>query len=375
MVANVAEKGYEATTIVDLVELSGVSRSAFYKHFSDKQACFLAAIEALVGPALETASKTLLPEGEPPSDPQLTKNAFEGLIKRIAAQPAAATMCIVEVYAGGREAVALLDRVTDSLEALATPILDAMGREGMPSEMVRALIGGVQKVMHKRLYRGEPEQLVELAPQLWDWLLLYPPPPGPLRGPRRRVLRPLPFEERQAASNPSERLLRGLAAVVAEKGYPETTIADIIERAGTSYRAFYELFESKEDAVVAALDVGSLQMLAAALPAFRIAKDWPEAVQGHAGVDVPLRRAGARVRAAGGGRDVRGGQTGARAAREGDRTDGGAAGRRAMSSSPRSRRSPPRRSAGRSTRSSTSTSKRKGPSAWRSWCHGPSTSR
>src|SRR5690349_16548569 len=52
MVANVAEKGYEATTILDLVEVSGVSRSAFYKHFNDKQACFLAAIEALVEPAL-----------------------------------------------------------------------------------------------------------------------------------------------------------------------------------------------------------------------------------------------------------------------------------------------------------------------------------
>jgi AcrR family transcriptional regulator len=280
MVANVAEKGYEVTTIMDLVEVSGVSRSSFYKHFDDKQACFLAAIEALVGPALETASKTLLPDGEPPSDPQRTKKAFEELIKRIAAQPAAATMCIVEVYAGGREAVALLDRVTDSLEKLATPILEAMGREGMPSELVRGLIGGVQKVLHKHLYRGQPEQLVELAPQLWDWFLLYPPPPGPLRGPRRRVLRPLPFEERQAASNPSERLLRGLAAAVAEKGYPETTIADIIERAGTSYRAFYELFESKEDAIVAALDVGSLQMLAAALPAFRRAKDWADAVRG-----------------------------------------------------------------------------------------------
>jgi AcrR family transcriptional regulator len=279
MVANVTEKGYEATTIVDLVEVSGVSRSAFYKHFDDKQACFLAAIEALVWPALEAASKTLLPDGEPRSDPQLTKSAFEELIGGIAAQPAAATMCIVEVYAGGREAVALLDRVTDSLEALTTPILNAMGREGMPKELVRALIGGVQKVMHKHLYRNQPEQLVELAPQLWDWFLLYPPPPGPLRGPRRRVLRPLPFEERQAASNPSERLLRGLAAAVAEKGYPETTIADIIERAGTSYRAFYELFQSKEDAIVAALDVGSLQMLAAALPAFRIAKDWPEAVR------------------------------------------------------------------------------------------------
>ena len=61
MVATVAEKGYEATTVADLVELSGVSRSAFYRHFADKQACFLAAIEALVEPALETASEALEP--------------------------------------------------------------------------------------------------------------------------------------------------------------------------------------------------------------------------------------------------------------------------------------------------------------------------
>ena len=53
MVATVAEKGYEATTVADLVELSGVSRSAFYRHFDDKQDCFLAAVEALVEPTLE----------------------------------------------------------------------------------------------------------------------------------------------------------------------------------------------------------------------------------------------------------------------------------------------------------------------------------
>jgi AcrR family transcriptional regulator len=280
MVANVAEQGYEATTIDDLVELSGVSRSAFYKSFSDKRQCFLAAIEALLGPALEASSAALAPGGEPSDDPEQTRKAFEGLIEAVAGQPAAAKLCVVEVYAGGTEAVALLDRAADSCEELGRLVLGGLGREGMPSELIRALVGGVQKVIHKRLYQGKPEELAELAPQLWEWLLLYPPPPGPLRGPRRRTLRALPFEERQAASNPTERLLRGLAAVVAEKGYPETTIADIIERAGTSYRAFYEHFENKEEAVVAALDVGSLQMLAAALPAFRMAKDWEDAVRG-----------------------------------------------------------------------------------------------
>lgn len=280
LVAEVADKGYEATTVADLVKLSGVSRSAFYKHFSDKQECFLAAIEALLEPAVEAAAEMLTPGGEAPSDPAVAKAAFERLIDGVVAQPAAATMCVVEVYSGGSEAVELLDRATASLEVVVRKLLHGVGREEMPSEIVRGLIGGVQKVIHKRLYQGKPEELKELAPQLWEWLFLYPPPPGPLRGPRRRALKPLPFEERQAASAPPERLLRALAAVVAEKGYPETTITDIIERAGTSYRAFYERFDSKEDAVVAALDVGSLQMLASALPAFRRAKDWAEAVQG-----------------------------------------------------------------------------------------------
>src|SRR5882757_10982187 len=53
MVATVDEKGYEATTVADLVKLSGVSRSAFYKHFADKEECFLTAAEALTGPTLE----------------------------------------------------------------------------------------------------------------------------------------------------------------------------------------------------------------------------------------------------------------------------------------------------------------------------------
>src|SRR6476660_3004279 len=53
MVATVAEKGYEATTVADLVELSGVSRSAFYRHFTDKEECFLTAAETLAQPTVE----------------------------------------------------------------------------------------------------------------------------------------------------------------------------------------------------------------------------------------------------------------------------------------------------------------------------------
>jgi AcrR family transcriptional regulator len=276
MAATVAEKGYEAMTVADLVALSGVSRSAFYRHFEDKQECFLAAIESLVEPALDTIEGGNMQ----PVRKDLAKEAFEALIGRIARQPAAAKMCFVEVYAAGPEGVAVIDRTMDAFEIVVKQLLDSVPEhEGMPSEIVRALIGGVQKVIHKRLYRGQPEELIELAPQLWDWLFLYPPPPGPLKVPRRRMRQGRSFEERQADSNPPERLLRAFAAVVAEKGYPETTVAEVVDRAKTSQRTFYEHFTNKEDAMVAALDSGSSQMLAAALPAFRRAPDWQHAVQ------------------------------------------------------------------------------------------------
>jgi AcrR family transcriptional regulator len=274
-VATVAEKGYEATTVADLVKLSGVSRSAFYRHFDDKQACFLAAIEALVEPTLQRVAG----DESVPAGAERARGAFETLIKLIVSQPAAAKMCIVEVYAAGPEGAKLVDKTMDSATALAQRMLDQTPeRQGMPPELVRSIAGGIQKVIHKRLYRGKEDELLELVPQLWDWIFSYPVPPGPLRATRRRTVKAVPFKERQAQANPPERLLRALAAVVADKGYPDTTVAEIVERASTSQRTFYEHFDNKEDAIVAALDSGSAHMLAAALPAFRRAPDWAHAV-------------------------------------------------------------------------------------------------
>src|SRR5882724_3806888 len=36
----VAEKGYQATTVADVVERAGVSRRTFYEQFPDREACF-----------------------------------------------------------------------------------------------------------------------------------------------------------------------------------------------------------------------------------------------------------------------------------------------------------------------------------------------
>jgi len=275
MVAAVDEKGYEAATVADVVRISGVSRSAFYRHFDDKQACFIAAVEAIVEPTL----KQLGADESAPPGIERARQAFEGVVQAIVEQPAAAKMCVVEVYAAGEAGAALVDRTMDRSTEVAAALLEQVPeREGLPRELVRSLIGGIQKVIHKRLYRGQEQELLELAPQLWEWVFSYPVPPGPLKPRRRRRVKAVPFEERQKLSTPPERVLRALAAVVAEKGYPDTTVAEVVDRARTSQRTFYEHFKNKEDAIVAALDNGSAHMLAAALPAFRRAPDWPHAV-------------------------------------------------------------------------------------------------
>ena len=42
LAASIAEKGYAATTIADVVRHARVSKRTFYEHFADKEACFLA---------------------------------------------------------------------------------------------------------------------------------------------------------------------------------------------------------------------------------------------------------------------------------------------------------------------------------------------
>ncbi len=276
MVAVVAEKGYEGTRVEDLLELSGVSRSAFYEHFSGKEDCLLAAINAFLGPTIGAVAES---NGHAPGE-ERARAAFDALIELIVDQAAASRMCFVEIYAAGPHAVEQIDNAVDAFQGFVSETLEQMpGREGMPWEIVRAMIGGLRKVIHTRLYRGEEEELVTLTPQMWEWGLSYLPPPEPLRRPRHRP----PARPALEGYDQAERILRALAAVVAEKGYPAMTVGDIAARASISLSTFYSLFADKEEAMLAAVDSGSAQMLATTLPAFRRASDWPHQVRGAFG--------------------------------------------------------------------------------------------
>ena len=72
-----------------------------------------------------------------------------------------------------------------------------------------------------------------------------------------------PVAEHAAPTQPfRRRLLDGLAASIEERGYRETTVADIVRCARTSKRTFYDYFPTKEACFVELLSANNEELVA-----------------------------------------------------------------------------------------------------------------
>ena len=81
-----------------------------------------------------------------------------------------------------------------------------------------------------------------------------------------------------------DRMIEAMISAVAEKGFSETTVADIISRAGVSRATFYEQFADKEDCFIAAYADVMGRMLAFVAEGFAAEgdRDWVDSVRGGA---------------------------------------------------------------------------------------------
>jgi len=77
------------------------------------------------------------------------------------------------------------------------------------------------------------------------------------------------------------RLLDGMVAAIRERGFRDSTIADVVRHARTSRRTFYEHFSSKQDCFVALLHESNAEMVRAIATA----------VDPHASWDVQVHQA------------------------------------------------------------------------------------
>jgi AcrR family transcriptional regulator len=293
MVASIATHGYRATTVNDLVDISGVSSRTFYDLFPDKKACFLATLEAMIEAAIAYSAQRAgelvadsapggvdLPGENPDSASNCEERAGQGLrafAEMIVAQPAAARLALVEAYSVGPEALVPLEQAMAGFEWLTRQVIErSPERAGMPDEMLMALMGSQQELARNRLREGRERELPGVIEDLWGLLLSYRPPPEPLRLARRQG-RELP--EQPAPHDHAERALRALAEVVAEEGYERATVDAVLKRAQMSATTFYAHFDGKEGAVLAAIDSACSQIIAAVMPAFRRAPEWPQGIR------------------------------------------------------------------------------------------------
>jgi len=89
-------------------------------------------------------------------------------------------------------------------------------------------------------------------------------------GPRdSQADRPDPFRDR---------LLDGMAASIIERGFRDSTVADIVRHARTSKRTFYEHFASKEDCLIELLHRNNETLIANIRAAVDSEADWQDQI-------------------------------------------------------------------------------------------------
>ena len=168
MVGAVARRGYATARVVDVIGRAGVSRKTFYQLFRDKEECFLAAHDEVVGRLFAAASKAFQ-SAAGQAWPERIRGAMTALLVALAEDPAAAKLAIVDVFAAGPKALARRDaglrRFADCVDA---------GRSEssveLPGITARAIIGGVNELLYADIRRGATAELPTRLPEIVFWI-------------------------------------------------------------------------------------------------------------------------------------------------------------------------------------------------------------
>jgi AcrR family transcriptional regulator len=166
----VAERGYGAATVADVIALAGVSRRTFYEHFPGLEDCFLAAYEDGMR-SLFAAIRSAL-AGVPRDDLALrTRVAIDAYLAAMASVPAAAWSFTVEVLGAGRPALDRRDWVMAqwveqwrAFHQRRRQLEPGLG--DVSDAQLLALVGGMEELVRDHLRRHGAQSLPQLGPAL-----------------------------------------------------------------------------------------------------------------------------------------------------------------------------------------------------------------
>jgi AcrR family transcriptional regulator len=169
--AKLAEtKGYNATTVVDIVKLAGVHAKTFYAQFADKQDAFEAAHELGFQQIMDVTVKAFFSvEGWP----QRSWEAMHAFTQLLQASPLLAKATFVEAHAVGASAV---QRIEDAQVAFLFFLQEGLVLTETPPPRVsmEAIIATLFEITYMQARSSEKLQIAGMLPQIAQiWLVPF----------------------------------------------------------------------------------------------------------------------------------------------------------------------------------------------------------
>jgi AcrR family transcriptional regulator len=159
----IASKGYEATTVADILEEAGVGRESFYELFDDKRQCMLTA-HALLVDDLEDRVRTAYTAPGPWED--RIRDGLAVTLAWFASSPDVGRFTLIEVSAVGP---ASLDHFQADFNRFVKLIEEGRGddapRPDLPQAPSLAVSGAVARV-YEEVVQGRTADLPSLLPEL-----------------------------------------------------------------------------------------------------------------------------------------------------------------------------------------------------------------
>lgn len=184
-----AAKGYEATTIDDVVEFAGVPRESFEAMFASKEECFLEAYDAVFD-VLVAHVNAAFEAADDESWPEQIAAGLGALVELLAMEADIARLAMVEVTAAGDDAReryrAMLTRFTPFLEKGRT--YSGQG-EALPADTARFAVGGATSMIFDEVRAGRGPELKRILPDLVFAVLMPYLGPEAAEDEMRRVTR------------------------------------------------------------------------------------------------------------------------------------------------------------------------------------------
>ncbi|MGX6447417.1 TetR/AcrR family transcriptional regulator [Patulibacter sp. S7RM1-6] len=161
----VAEKGYAATTIADVVGEAHVSKRTFYEHFDDKLACFLESYRRGSGRLVRRLRAGARGDGP---WPDRLRAALRAYLEVLVDAPAVTRTFTLEIQAAGPEALALRRRMhgatADALrEAVDEIRADHPELRPLDATTAAAIVGAMTELVLDAVADGRTAELAGLA--------------------------------------------------------------------------------------------------------------------------------------------------------------------------------------------------------------------